>query len=314
VQRYRKVDLKIDKRDVAHLLEGFSNPDNVRMWPVAKSYKIGGGVIYADDPQRDPLRDFVSFGDPDLFFSFTRLGARGEPSESSILRWVSEHGLLRREIDQQGPRSSAIDVQQAPITVADFRAEVLRARQLLTLYMNIREEDFEALKIKIYETAEKRHLSSYWPNTPPTDLEKRLSHYRDVAGNARKALGLLQEMSPFDEPEWTIVERWDVFMALGALQEIVRDRLADVRLDFGHNWIETLPLASDYRIPDYRIPRSWDCPDLLSAMYLQFYLLITDFEPMRRCQNPACGLPFPATRKNKRFCNATCRSNARNYR
>jgi len=309
VQKYGESELRIDKKDVAQLLAGLSSePSPVGLWQVAKSYKILSGVIYADDPQPEPYTLTDAFWEPDLFFSFARLGARGEPSENSILRWVSEHGLLRRENEMQGPRSGT-EVEQAPITVAGFRAEVLCARQLLTFYMNIREEDFEALKSKIYETAEKRHLSSYWPNTPPTDLEKRLSHYRDVASNARKALGLLHENAPFDEPEWTSVERWDVFMALGALQEIVRDRLADVRLDFARNWTASQPIGSDYRIP-----RSWDCPDLLSAMYLQFYLLITDFEPMRRCQNPACGLPFPATRKNKRFCNATCRSNARNYR
>jgi len=266
---------------------------------VAKSYKILRGVIYADDPQPvvrggidaddlppDGLRGVVTFGDPDLFFSFARLGARGEPSESSILRWVSEHGLLRWE---KGPRSNT-EVSQAPITVADFRAEVLRARQLLSLYMNIREEDFEALQSKIYSTDEKRHLSSYWPHTPLTDLEVFFANFRDE----HIALG------------WP-----DVFTALLALTEEVKDRLADVRLDFDifHNWPGTQSSGSDYSIP-----RSWYCPDLLSAMYLQFYLLITDSEPVRRCQNPACGMPFPATRKNKRFCNATCRSNARNYR
>ncbi len=30
--------------------------------------------------------------------------------------------------------------------------------------------------------------------------------------------------------------------------------------------------------------------------------------------NPACGMPFPVTRKNRWHCNATCRSNAPNYR
>ena len=297
--------MKIDKRDVARLLEGFSDPHSVSLWEVAKSYKILRGVIYADDPQpvfrgeidADDLqpdelrvRGVVSFGDPDLFFSFARLGARGEPSESSILRWVSEHGLLRRE---KGPRSDT-DVNQAPISVADFRAEVLRACQLLTLYMNIREEDFEALESKIGGIDEKRHLSSYWPHTPRTDLEIFFANCRDVP------------------PEWGNVEAWDdVYIALVALTGEVKDRLADVRLDF--DIFSNYPGAQSSG-SDYRIPRSWDCPDLLSAMYLQFYLLITDSEPVRRCQNPACGLPFPATRKNKRFCNATCRSNARNYR
>jgi len=289
---------------------------------VAKSYKIldgviyaddpqsVGGVIYGDDPQEDPLRGRDAFGDSDLFFSFARLGARGEPSESSLLRWVSEHGLLRQENDGQGPwKWPSTEVNQAPTTVANFRAEVLCARQLLALYMDIKEENFEALQCKIYGTHEKRHLSSYWPHTPDTDLEKYLAKHRDVHISLRESLVKLLVTAPAYEPEPDKIERWDVSVALAALQDIVKDRLSDVRLDFDHDWAGSQTLASDYRIP-----RSFDCPDLLSAMYLQFYLLITDFEPVRRCQNPACGLPFPATRKNKRFCNATCRSNARNYR
>ena len=35
---------------------------------------------------------------------------------------------------------------------------------------------------------------------------------------SREGLGLLHEMAPFDEPEWTSIERWNVFVALGALQ------------------------------------------------------------------------------------------------
>ena len=303
--------MKIDKRDVAHLLEGFSEPSFISLWPVAKSYKILRGVIHADDPQEDPWRGHVTFGDPDLFFSFARLGARGEPSESSILRWVSEHGLLRRENELQGLWSlwSDTDVNQAPLTVANFRAEVLCARQLLTLYVHIREQNFEALQSKIYETDEKRHLSSYWPHTPPTDLEEFFANDRDVLSEAREKLALRQEMPGYDDPVWNIVESFDVLFALLALQEIVKDRLADVRLDFDFTSPSKKPVGGDYRIPS-----SWYCPDVLSGMYLQFYLLITDFEPMRRCQNPACGMPFPATRKNRKYCNDTCRSNARNYR
>lgn len=49
-------------------------------------------------------------------------------------------------------------------------------------------------------------------------------------------------------------------------------------------------------------------------MYLQFYLFITSDKPMRHCENPTCGMPLLVTRKDKRFCNGTCRSNARHYR
>jgi hypothetical protein len=46
---------------------------------------------------------------------------------------------------------------------------------------------------------------------------------------------------------------------------------------------------------------------------LQFYLMLRGNRALRYCENPACGMPFPLVRKNKRFCNATCRSNARHY-
>jgi hypothetical protein len=308
VQRYRKFDLKIDKRDVAHLLKGFSEPNFISLLPVAKGYKILSGVIYADDPEFEPLKYLDAFGDWDLFFSFARLGARGEPSESSILRWVSEHGLLRRENGMHG-QLSLKEVEQAPITVANFRAEVLCAFQLLTLYTDIQAENVGALEASIYGTDGTRHPSSYWPHTPSTTLEDFFASHREVFGRGREGMRLKDEIIGFEESEGSNVKHWDVWAALRALQHVVENRIASVRLSFDEGYLSSPPLGSDYRIP-----RSWKCPDLLSALYLQFYLLITDSEPMRRCQNPACGMPFPATRKNRRFCNATCRSNARNYR
>ena len=305
-QKYYLRDLS--KKQVAKLVTDFSKPGGMSVWPVAEKYKILGGVIYVDDPHYD-LRYLDAFSDPDLFLSFARLGARGEPSERSILRWVSEHGLLRRENEKHGPLLDT-EVNQASITVDEFRAEVLCALQLLNLHMDIREENFAALQAKIYVMDEKRHLSSYWPNTPPTDLEKHFAATREANGKTREALLHLENVLPVpDDPKWTSLDRFDVFIALAGLQQIVKNRLANVRLDFNQNWTRFQPLGSDYRIP-----RSWYCPDLLSAMYLQLYLLITDFEPMRLCQNPACGMPFPATRKNRMYCNDTCRSNARHYR
>jgi hypothetical protein len=216
--------------------------------------------------------------------------------------------LLRRKNEEQGALIES-EVNQAPISVADFKAEVLCAHQLLTLYTEIRKEDLEALEARVYGTDSKRHRASYWPHTPTTDLEHYFVHRRKAARLGRLAWFLKEKLLGPDESEWNDVGRWTVWTALTALQEIVKTRIAEVRLAFDMRWTGSQPLGSDYRIP-----RSWDCPDLLSMMYLQFYLLITDFEPMRYCDNPACGMPFPATPKNKRFCNATCRSNARHYR
>jgi len=339
VQRYEEFDVRLDKKDVARVLEGVPFPEMVGWWPVAVSYRILGGWIYVDNPQpifeENPERyldTIQSFANPDLFFSFARLGARGEPSEKSILRWVRKHGLLERKNEKDGALLSdtggnGIEVNQASITVERFRTEVLCAYQLLTLYTDIWEENIEALEARIYGTDGTRHPSSYWPHTPSTELEMFFATHRDFQIGVRdctrrydELIGQLGESYGFEAPEGQYVKHLDLSVALRALQHVVENRIADVRLSFDQNYfnekylcfppaVTSPPLKSDYRIP-----RSWDCPDLLSAMYLQFYLLITDFEPMRRCQNPACGLPFPATRKNKRFCNDTCRSNARNYR
>ena len=312
--------MRLDKKDVARLLEGVPAPDMVGPWLAAESYRILDGLIYADNPQPNFSKDH-SFADPDLFFSFAQLGVRGEPSEKSILRWVSKHGLLKRANEKDGAllidtRVKSFEVNQAPITVERFRAEVLCAYQLLTLYTDVR-ENVGALEARIYGTDGTKHPSSYWPHTPSTDLEDFFASHRDVVGIVRRGLRfqvregtrLKVERFPFEVSEESIVKHWDVWVALRALQHIVENRIANVRLSFDENYLNFPPLGGDYRIP-----RSWDCPDLLSAMYLQFYLLITDVEPLRRCKNPACDMPFPATRKNKRFCNATCRSNARHYR
>jgi hypothetical protein len=332
VQRYEEFDVRLDKKDMARLLEGVPNPDMVGWWPVAMSYRICSGSIYADNPQPifeiDEERSLETdqfFADPDLFFSFARLGARGEPSGKSILAWVSKHGLLERENEKDDTFLSdtggnGSEVNQAPITVERFRAEVLCAYQLLTLYTDIQEENVEALEARLYGTDGARHPSSSWPNTPSTELERFFATYRDFHADVIEGMRQVDKLIGFEVPEGQLVKLLHLSAALRALQHVVENRIADVRLGFHKSYFEenyvyyALFVSSPPLKRDYRIPRSWDCPDLLSAMYLQVYLLITDFEPMRRCKNPACGLPFPATRKNKHFCNATCRSNARNYR
>ena len=318
--------MKLDKKDMARLLEGVTAPDMVGWWPVAVSYRIYDGSIYADDPQpifeKDPEIDLETdgfFADPDLFFSFARLGARGEPSEKSIYRWVLEHGLLKRKNEKEGALLSdtgrnGSEVNQAPITVMRFRAEVLCAYQLLTLYTDIWEENVGALEAHIYGSDGTRHSSSYWPNTPSTELEKFfVTHRKMYLWTIEGMRGLYEHMGS-ERAEGLNVKHWDLLAALWVLQQVVENRIADVRLGFAENYLGPGFLVSPRSKSDYRMSRSWYCPDLLSAMYLQFYLVITDFQPMRRCQNPPCGMSFPATRKNKRFCNATCRSNARNYR
>ena len=56
---------------------------------------------------------------------------------------------------------------------------------------------------------------------------------------------------------------------------------------------------------------SYKCPDLLSAIYLQFYLQVTKNKAPRFCENPSCGELFFPTKSNQRHCPGdACRSNA----
>jgi hypothetical protein len=98
-------------------------------------------------------------------------------------------------------------------------------------------------------------------------------------------------------------------MATAALEGFITKRLEGVRI---------APWSGEYALGSwaarYRPAMSWEVPDLFSALYLQFFLMMTNNLAMRRCENPACGLPIPATRRNRKFCNPTCRSNMRHYR
>ena len=128
---------------------------------------------------------------------------------------------------------------------------------------------------------------------------------------------VLSEMDRYFVREWgkraDKVSKYDSstfqLMATVVLERFVKDNLEDVRLALWHEEYATGSWADRYKPT-----QSWECSDLISADYLQFYLMMTNNLAMRRCENPGCGLPIPATRKNRKFCNPTCRSNMRHYR
>jgi hypothetical protein len=90
--------------------------------------------------------------------------------------------------------------------------------------------------------------------------------------------------------------------AQSAFGEIVADLVSHVQIRPGVQRGQGL-------VPSYKFP------DLPSAIYLQFYCLITKNKAPRFCENPACGGLFFPTRSNQRHCPGdACRSNARYHR
>jgi len=273
--RRRDIERIVDREEFRH------RP----VWPVAEEYDI-------DDSRNVVVKktgDYVittPLEDPDLFLSFARLGARGRPSDESILGWVSEHGLLT--LENEGKYSVSYpweQLKQAPISLDDFVAEVLRARSALNLYTTLNERSVKDLKEVIGTISE-----DYRGMKPLSEMDNYFyEKWRGIP----------------DEPSWT--DGMLQFMAIIKLEVFVKSRLVNVRPAFwGAIHPETPPNA-------YKPAPSWECPDLLSTIYLQLYLWMTSSLPMRRCANPACGTPFPVTRKDKRVCSPSCRSNLRHY-
>jgi len=271
--------------------------------PAARGYTIWQGKIRArPGPPQGGFPSPNPFAHTDLFYSFARLGASGEPSESRIMEWVSQNGLLTRKDESVSGASVLGDgaVNQQPISVEDFRSEVSRARAMLELYAEIRRLDVRALNARIAQprSAVDRQLASYFSENP----------------------SFQQVMDRLDIWLFSLAIRSVLGAADKVLAELMSESIAGVcpRAIRGY----TLPMAPDEERPsqmraaakNYRMQQGWYYPDLRSAMYMQFYLLVTQNHPMRSCENPPCRMPFPATRKNRRFCCDNCRSNARHYR
>lgn len=180
----------------------------------------------------------------------------------------------------------------------EFRTEVRCANQLLNLHADIRARNLKSLR-RLFTTAPAAPDQS---DTTIIDryLEERWG--RPLGGKViSRAVerGTLSSIPP---------ERY-YGPAVSLLASAMTYMMRNISLSLTDNVWPPSPPGSPLILK-----RTWICPDLLSAMYLQFYLLIVANKPLRRCESPACRQPFVMTRKDKRFCDQTCRSNARNYR
>jgi hypothetical protein len=243
-------------------------------------------VCWIEDGQIDllesPFLDVFPLVDPHLFLSFLRLGARrgGEykdPSESRIKKWVEKYGLPAKRLQPGAQRSTSekvtdLYVETLSMSVEQFRREVRDAWELWTIHKEVWAEDAEAIMDRV------RTPRSRWDRDLAEGFDSR--DHKDRRTVARALY----------KPPGTA----EIGTAQAVLDEIATAQIADVR-----------PRV-------YSSDLSWWCPDLLSAMYLQFALLRMGDRPKRICAN--CGTLFPLTRKDKDYCDETCYRTAYNHR
>jgi hypothetical protein len=260
-------------------LIGLDEALDVGRWPVAERYDVWKGHLY---PQGYLFTWSVPLVEPDLFLSFARLAARGEPSKAGIRAWVHRHGLLSRaDEDREDVFLDDGTLNQA-MTLEDFRAEARAAYKALTLLEAIRGKNYEALRARL----------SYSKDGVRPAIVNRGSYLADVC--------LDGEPIPRAVSADHVLSDDDVLSASQVgLEFMVERKLTGVRLSFGRDYKHPRPLSS------YRSRLVPKCPDLRSALWLQLGFLIEDKRLLRNCE--VCGMPFPLTRPDRWVCNPTCR-------
>lgn len=191
----------------------------------------------------------------------------------------------------------------------DFVQEVFRVRGLLTLYAQIRDRDYVAVNSRIVDpcSAVDRRLAARVRLMRPVELPT------DERMAGAMALLRLKELA---EASFSLAPDSVIALADQCLAEELSESLARVRIRVVPGFDppsgfepEDRGTLSSLAASRYKMRGAWYCPDLLSAIYLQLYLLATRNTRMRFCE--ACHSPLPAKPKHKRFCNDSCRSAGR---
>jgi hypothetical protein len=158
------------------------------------------------------------------------------------------------------------------MTVAEFRQQVRYARELLMLYAQIARGETDKIRARI--------------DKPESALDKEIR--RKFKSSSHKALTITSV-----DGGWRMDTR-ALCAAFPVLVESVKEYISDVRIR------PEAPLDEPWQ--------SYECPNLLSALYLQFWLMILNRLPMRYCDYEKCGTPFPFGRSDNETCSVTCRS------
>ena len=248
------------------------------LWPVARPYREWGGKIWPREGKH--AWAYAPLEEPDVFLSFARLAARGVPSKDIIIGWVNQYGLLRRCDPTHLYFLPGGEVNQKPTSVEEIAKEMRRAYQILRIFELHRSGDVGNLRARM-------SLRQVRPSS-------------GVIGSAG-AVEILLDGEPIPLP-WS--PRRDQVIVIQDKNLTDRIVLAASKI-FVQTAIEPY-IAEVYPVFGIRERLHLRCPDLITAMYLQFAALVDGKRPIAICQG--CGNVFVQRRRDMLVCNATCRS------
>lgn len=229
--------------------------------------------------QYDPLLE------SNLFLSFAGLAANGEPSESSALGWIEKYGLLRSN----------------GISTREFQTASQEAYHALKLLEQLRSGDVAVLRSRIDFKDQRVLLDGKDIGIPQLrEFNPQKSRWETVLSGDRR----VRVLRHVDGIETYIYPEADdeaiLLYSVRGLENIVTEKLENVRRMFGTGDDEHPRPLAEWR------PQLVDhCPDLLTALWYQFAVMVAERRPMKRCV--ICGKPFEPRRSTKKTCGDACR-------
>jgi hypothetical protein len=322
-------------------------------WDVYEGYEVvepnDGPPYLIASPQKllgryNPLVDEA----PRLFLDFAKI-AEHRDQEEALHRWISRYGLLGISpgwhamygklflpSQKQAPSySEGYKVDTPPLkywtvggpaeTIEPYWNEVYRTNNLLTLYEAVLNQDAAAIENALTssdQSPEGEVLNTDWRQS--WESHKKIQQlWAEGKGNYDPETGEYYTVRPILEGGLvyysdSIPNTWEAFLVDEAL---IRLRL---RVNASLNTFTYPAITSVTPEGPLTVGQLTHClrpRNLIGAMYLQFYWIITAGHKLPRCKQCRDIIPYvpssPApgsgrkhkTHKNKQFCNERCRQN-----
>jgi hypothetical protein len=307
-RKTKKADLDITAPSM-----GEGEPHFSGVWEVFEGYEIrepddGFPYVEATGEVKKTYRPLADT--PHLFLEFARL--EDKPVNREVLEWwLGEYGVLGMHYDEGLPYVPAYYPEPAtpPLmyfteggpgeTAGYYGLAIMEAAQVLSLFEAAVNKDTDALMQLLGDLTVKRCMEQ--------SLYAALAQTVGGGQMATTAQDLLTE---------TLVDK-----ALMRVWQRVQDKLSNFTYPtINHELPTTSALPHFHKgapLAPHRLGASWGFRNIIGAMYLQFYWLITSRADIKRCKN--CGriisLAPPILedgskgrkrRSDKKYCNKSC--------
>jgi len=299
-------------------------------WTVYDDYEIAEEdeqLPYLTASSDEPARTYRPLVDtPHLFLEFARIAERRSRSDEALDNWIRKYGLLGLTGGMGKTLRADLypEVIDPPLrysnaggpgdTLNAYHVAVAKTNKLLTLYEALLNRDHEGLEkcFVWHERCTPEDLREKWP----AELEDRL----DVEIHRLKDFMVVLAIALDDVIVYkSVPDDWNTLLMHKAMVEIWTT-VGYALSVFAYPAITYDKESDPMRLalsPD-KLTSTWRVRNLLGAIYLQFFWLITSTSDLSRCKY--CGRiisyapPMPQSdkrkpRKDKEFCDSRCRQN-----